>query len=121
MMTNANTKMKLGIVEYIDSAHYLPGHETCGIVHGHTYKTEIVIEGEKKETGMVMDFYEIKTTVREVLKEFDHRLLNDILEFPSAENMCEAIHARLSEALGYPVSVKVWEGEGKWCQISDFD
>lgn len=111
-------KMKLGIIDYIDSAHYLPGHETCGIVHGHTYKTEVVIEGEKKDTGMVMDFYEIKKVIKEVLKEYDHVLLNNILEFPSVENLCEHVHTKLSSRLDYPLSVKMWEGEGKWCEVS---
>lgn len=111
-------KMKLGIIDYIDSAHYLPGHETCGIVHGHTYKTEVVIEGEKKDTGMVMDFYEIKKVIKEVLKEYDHVLLNNILEFPSVENLCEHVHTKLSSRLDFPLSVKMWEGEGKWCEVS---
>ena len=103
-------KMKLGIIDHIDSAHYLPQHKTCGIVHGHTYKVEIVIEGEKSENGMVMDFYDIKRIVKEVLKEYDHRLLNDILEFPSVENLCEHMHRNLSSKLNFPLSVKVWEG-----------
>lgn len=111
-------KMRLGIVDYIDSAHYLPGHGKCGKVHGHTYKVEVVIEGEKTESGMVMDFYDIKKNVKEVLAEYDHVLLNDILEFPSVENMCEHVHARLSARLPYPVSLKIWEGQGKWCEIS---
>lgn len=111
-------KMKLGIIDYIDSAHYLPGHGKCGKVHGHTYKVEVVIEGEKTESGMVMDFYEIKKTVKEVLAEYDHVLLNEILEYPSVENMCEHVHARLSARLPYPVSLKIWEGQGKWCEIS---
>ena len=64
-------KMKLGIIDYIDSAHYLPGHGKCGKVHGHTYKVEIVIEGDKKESGMVMDFYDIKKIVKEVMAEYD--------------------------------------------------
>ncbi|NPE28555.1 6-carboxytetrahydropterin synthase QueD [Methanococcoides sp. SA1] len=115
------TKMRLGIIEYIDSAHYLPEHETCGIVHGHTYKIEIVLEGEKQENGMVMDFYIIKKIVKEILKTYDHKLLNDVLPFPSAENMCEHMHGQLFEKLGLPVSVKVCEGHGKWCELNGFD
>ena len=38
--------MKLGITEFIDCAHFLPGHPKCGQVHGHTYKVEVIIEGE---------------------------------------------------------------------------
>ena len=115
------TKMKLGIIEYIDSAHYLPDHETCGIMHGHTYKVEIIIEGEKKESGMVIDFYDLKVTIKDVLKEYDHKMLNDILPFPSVENLCEDIHAKLSARLEFPLSVRMWEGHGKWCEISSID
>jgi 6-pyruvoyltetrahydropterin/6-carboxytetrahydropterin synthase len=111
-------KMKLGIIDYIDSAHYLPGHGKCGKVHGHTYKVEIVIEGDKKESGMVMDFYDIKKIVKEVMAEYDHVMLNDILEYPSVENLCEHVHARLSARLSFPISLKIWEGQGKWCEIS---
>lgn len=114
-------KMRLGITDYIDSAHYLPGHETCGIVHGHTYKTEVVIEGEKKETGMVMDFYDIKKVIKEILREYDHVLLNNILEFPSVENLCEHVHSKISSRLEFPLSVKMWEGEGKWCEVSSIE
>ncbi len=114
-------KMRLGIIDHIDSTHYLPGHDSCGIVHGHTYKVEIVIEGEKKKTGMVMDFYDIKQKVKVILNQYDHVLLNDLLEYPSAENMCEQIHAKVSKELGYPLSVKVWEGHNKWCELSSIE
>ena len=40
--------MKLGITEYIDCAHYLPSHDKCGRLHGHTYTMDVIIEGEKK-------------------------------------------------------------------------
>ena len=113
--------MKLGITEYIDSAHFLPGHDICGITHGHTYKIEVVIEGTKNKNGMVMDFYNIKMIVKEVLKEYDHRLLNDIIENPSVENMCEQIHKKLSKQLKFPLTLKIWEGNGKWCEISDIE
>ena len=49
------TKMRLGVIDYIDSAHYLPGHGKCGRVHGHTYKIEVLVEGEVRENGMVID------------------------------------------------------------------
>ncbi|AEH61407.1 6-pyruvoyl tetrahydropterin synthase and hypothetical protein [Methanosalsum zhilinae DSM 4017] len=115
------SKMKLGIIEHIDSAHYLPAHDSCGIVHGHTYRVEVVIEGEKKESGMVMDFYDMKKKIKDILSTYDHVLLNDILDYPSAENICEHIHSKLSNELGYPLSVKVWEGHNKWCELSSIE
>ncbi len=108
--------MKLGVIDYIDCAHYLPGHVKCGSLHGHTYKIEVVIEGERK-SGMVMDFAEFKKAVREVLSSYDHRTLNDLLEYPSVENICESIKIRLSEHIRFPFTLRVWEGHGKWVEM----
>jgi 6-pyruvoyltetrahydropterin/6-carboxytetrahydropterin synthase len=109
--------MKLGVIEYIDSAHFIPGHETCGNMHGHTYKVEFLIEGEKKESGMVMDFYDMKSILRKVLSEYDHRCLNDIVEYPSVENICESVYNKLRDKIGMPFTLRIWEGRGKWCEI----
>jgi 6-pyruvoyltetrahydropterin/6-carboxytetrahydropterin synthase len=114
------TKMRLGVVDHIDCAHFLPGHGKCGRMHGHTYKIEVSIEGEVQENGMVIDFYDLKQGVKEILQEFDHRLLNDFLEFPSSEHLCQNLHAGLVKKLGFPLKVRVWEGEGKWCEMGDF-
>jgi 6-pyruvoyltetrahydropterin/6-carboxytetrahydropterin synthase len=112
--------MRLGVIEYIDSAHYLPGHETCGQMHGHTYKVELIIEGEKKESGMVMDFYDMKSMLKKVLSEYDHRCLNDLVPFPSVENICESAYNQLKKEIPYPFVLRMWEGQNKWCEIGDF-
>jgi 6-pyruvoyltetrahydropterin/6-carboxytetrahydropterin synthase len=109
--------MRLGITEFIDCAHYLPGHTKCGQLHGHTYRIEVMIEGEKSGGGMVLDFAELKATTRSVLAEFDHRNWNDVLEFPSVENICELIANRLRPRLGFPFTIRVWEGNGKWAEM----
>ena len=108
--------MKIGVIEYIDSAHYLPGHPKCGNLHGHTYRVEVIIEGEHKD-GMVMDFADLKKIVRATLEEFDHKLLNDILEFPSIENICLAIKQKLTLNLPFPFTLRVWEGHNKWAEL----
>jgi 6-pyruvoyltetrahydropterin/6-carboxytetrahydropterin synthase len=107
--------MKLGIIEHIDCAHFLPGHARCGTLHGHTYRVELVIEGENK-TGMILDFSDLRKTLRDALSAYDHRSLNDFLEYPSVENVCELIRGRLSQVISFPFVVKVWEGEGKWAE-----
>jgi 6-pyruvoyltetrahydropterin/6-carboxytetrahydropterin synthase len=109
--------MKLGVIDYIDSAHYIPGHDKCGSLHGHTYKVEVVIEGEKNKSGMIMDFSELKRTIREALALYDHRTLNEILEYPSVENLCEALKRSLSERLHFPFTLRIWEGHGKWVEL----
>ncbi len=108
--------MKLGVIEYIDSAHYLPGHQKCGTLHGHTYRVEMIVEGENK-TGMIIDFGDMKSLLREVLSLYDHRSFNDFLEYPSVENICEMIHQKLGGKVHLPFTLRVWEGKGKWAEM----
>jgi 6-pyruvoyltetrahydropterin/6-carboxytetrahydropterin synthase len=108
--------MKLGIIEHMDCAHFLPGHLKCGQVHGHTYRVELAIEGNNN-SGMIMDFADLKARLRETLALYDHKSLNDFLAYPSVENICELLKTRLDQILGFPYTIRVWEGEGKWAEI----
>ena len=108
--------MKVGIIEHIDCAHFLPGHPKCGSLHGHTYKIELVVEG-KVENGMVIDFADLKTAARRVLSEYDHKSWNDVLPYPSVENICDLLNARLRERIAFPYTIRVWEGDGKWAEL----
>ena len=108
--------MKLGVTEYVDCAHFLPGHPKCGVLHGHTYRVEISVEGKPKD-GLIIDFADLKQTLREVLSDYDHRSWNDFLAYPSVENICELLSAKLGERLSLPHTLRVWEGHGKWAEI----
>lgn len=108
--------MKLGITEYVDCAHFLPGHPKCGRLHGHTYKVEVVIEGES-QGGMLVDFNDLKAQTRAVLQQYDHRNWNDVLAFPSVENICELLARQLRERLRFPLTIRVFEGHGKWAEM----
>jgi 6-pyruvoyltetrahydropterin/6-carboxytetrahydropterin synthase len=108
--------MRLGITEFIDCAHFLPGHPKCGQVHGHTYKVEVIIEGQASG-GMVVDFADLKARTRAVLQDYDHHHWNDFLEFPSVENICELLSRRLRETIPFPLLIRVWEGSGKWAEM----
>jgi 6-pyruvoyltetrahydropterin/6-carboxytetrahydropterin synthase len=109
--------MRLGISDYIDSAHFLPGHEKCGRLHGHTYKIDISIEGDHKQ-GMIVDFADLKKDSRAVLQQYDHGNWNDFLEYPSVENICDLLARRLKERLSFAFVLRVWEGHGKWAETS---
>ena len=83
------------------AAHHLPRHPgKCHNMHGHTYRLEVRCEGPvDPESGMVVDFADLKAVVHElVLDRLDHRLLNDVLENPTAENVAAWIWDRLSAA-----------------------
>ena len=112
--------MKLGVSENMDCAHFLPGHPKCGTIHGHTYKIELIIEGNNT-SGMIMDFADLKQCLRETLDQYDHKSLNDYLSYPSVENICEMLKGRLEERLPFPFTLRVWEGEGKWAELMTND
>lgn len=108
--------MKIGITEYFDSMHYLPGHPKCGKPHGHTYRVDIAVEGVVKD-GMVMDFDILKTAARDILKTFDHCPLNDLVPYPSCENLCAELLKRFREQIPQIISLRLWEGRAKWAEL----
>lgn len=112
-----STPMKVCVIDHFDSMHLLPGHPKCGVPHGHTYRLEVVAEGPVVN-GMVIDFADLKGGMREILKAFDHTDLNRLLEMPSCENICLEILRRLKERLSHRLTVRVWEGDGKWAECS---
>ena len=85
--------MRLGVTDYIDCAHLLPGHPKCGQLHGHTYRVEVMVEGEMKD-GMVLDFADLKAQIRAVLARYDHRHWNDFMDYPTVENICDRLATR---------------------------
>jgi len=107
--------MRLGVTETIDCAHMLPGHPKCGQLHGHTYTVEVVVEGETRD-GMVLDFADLRSRIRQVLAPYDHRNWNDVLDNPTVENICERVAGQLSETLGFAFTLRIYEGQGKWAE-----
>ena len=92
----------------------------CENVHGHNFKVQVVIEGERlDQTGLLVDFIDVKDLMRAVIARLDHQFLNEIPPFdvrnPSAENIAEYFHEELSIGLAttpVPIrirEVKVWE------------
>lgn len=117
--------MRLGISTDFSAAHTLPRHPgKCKDLHGHTYKVEVVMEGEKKDDiECVADFSEVKSLVEDVLGLVDHKLLNEIISYPTSENIAlflkDALEKRLKGSnLGVSLhSIKIWEGKDKWVMV----
>lgn len=58
------------------AAHMIPEHESCGVIHGHSYIVDVVVEGERSgEFGFVVDFKKVKDIIRGLCKKMDHRVL----------------------------------------------
>ena len=76
-----------------EAAQTLPnapeGHK-CRLMHGHSFKLEISVEGEVDEhVGWVYDHAQISNAMRPLLELLDHSYLNEIegLENPTIEFM----------------------------------
>jgi len=102
-----------------EAAHFLPGHPKCGVMHGHHFKVALAVEGQvNPATGMVIDFTNLKKWLQEnVIEQFDHTLLNDKIENPTAENIVEYIREKYGKT-GFQVSadvklayIRIWETE----------
>ena len=94
----------------------------CENVHGHNYRVQITVEGEKlNRIGLLVDFVELKKAVREVADRLDHQFINDLEPFtvinPSAENMAKYFYDEVSRRLDFQNTeapsrvsqIKVWE------------
>lgn len=112
---------ELTVVEEFSAAHSLPASGgRCANLHGHNWKVEIrVWADELDETGMAMDFHDLRKATRQVLEELDHTHLNDHPAFqqeaPTAENLARHIFESLAGLLPPPRvrlgCVRVWESE----------
>jgi 6-pyruvoyltetrahydropterin/6-carboxytetrahydropterin synthase len=108
--------MRVGRQFHFDSSHVLPGHPKCGVLHGHTYRVEVVVEGDEA-ADMVVDFDALRACVDSVLAELDHAHLNEIVAMPTVENLVRWLRDRLQPSLPQLALLRVWEGEGKWAEL----
>ena len=108
-------KMELRKNFQFEAAHLLPhlpeGHK-CRRLHGHSFKTEIVVVGPcDPKLGWVMDYADISDAFRPLWDQLDHRYLNEVegLENPTSEKVAEWIWTRLKPRLPALTEVVVAE------------
>lgn len=94
----------------------LPYDSPCERLHGHNYKLRVTLMGGLNESGMIMDFKELKSIVNEeVISRLDHQ---DLTEFfvinnrtvnATAEIMSKWIYERLERRIDEIHRVQLWE------------
>ena len=109
-----------------DATHFLPGYPgKCANVHGHHWVVELNVVGEVfSETGMVIDFTGLSNFLNEkVVDRFDHTLINDVIENPTAENIAGRVKLSwdlwrdencLVVELGF---IRVWETPDSYAEL----
>ena len=88
---------------FFEAAHHLPnagdGHP-CRGPHGHSYRVEVVVEGPvDPKPGWVCDYGQISAAAEPIVRELDHRYLNEIIENPTSEMLCGWLWERLKPGL----------------------
>jgi 6-pyruvoyltetrahydropterin/6-carboxytetrahydropterin synthase len=82
------------------AAHFLKDyHGKCENLHGHNYKVYAHVRGsDLDDGGMLLDFSELKKSLRRVCDALDHTNLNDEKFFeqnPSAEKIAFFIYQKI--------------------------
>ncbi|MDL2306488.1 6-carboxytetrahydropterin synthase QueD [Desulfovibrio sp. OttesenSCG-928-C06] len=98
----ASPLWRLAVRSDFSAGHALRHYEgKCESPHGHNFAVEVVVEGEKlsEDTELLMDFKEIKTMLKAVLEQLDHKDLNLTPMFseknPSSENIAAWIYKQM--------------------------
>ncbi len=114
-------RMTIGREVRFSAAHHLPhvpADHKCHRMHGHSYLVRVEVVGEVREPeGWVIDFGVLdEQLVEHVRSRLDHRLLNDTIPNPTAENLAQwcvrALAPHLAAHRLALVSVEVREGDG---------
>jgi 6-pyruvoyltetrahydropterin/6-carboxytetrahydropterin synthase len=85
-----------------------PGHQ-CARMHGHNIIVAVTLSSDRlDDVGFVKDYGDLKPLGHWLDAQFDHRHLNDAVDFnPTAELMAQHIY-EWCEAQGWPVSRVGW-------------
>ncbi len=113
---------EISVEDTFAAGHYLRNYRgKCENPHGHNYKVRVTLAGEQLDkAGLLLDFKDLKETIRQVIERLDHQMINDLEPFttvnPSAENIAryfyEHTNSHLRTATNGRVRVKdvtVWE------------
>jgi 6-pyruvoyltetrahydropterin/6-carboxytetrahydropterin synthase len=109
---------EVSVEETFAAGHSLRNYRgKCENVHGHNYRVQITMEGEElNQIGLLVDFADVKRSIRDIVARLDHQFINDIPPFdavnPSAENLARYFYDEVSGGLppGPRIrEVKIWE------------
>ena len=126
--------------------HVLPNHKgKCRNPHGHNCRLEVTVEGDvSNETGMIIDFGDLKLVVKGVVDEYNHAWIfgtegpQELLELfvklgwrhvilnaraATAEELCYTLIEQIAIALndnnydGLRVSLRLYETPDSWVEV----
>jgi 6-pyruvoyltetrahydropterin/6-carboxytetrahydropterin synthase len=117
MKTSVTKIVKFEMAHQLDQCY----SEECKQIHGHSYKLEVTFEGEiQYETGMVLDFKQIKEILHPIIAQYDHKFLTkeSYGKNPTAENMAMDIFHDISRSTLLIKKVRLWETNTGYAEVS---
>lgn len=105
------------------------GHCYNPPAHGHNYLLEVTVAGEiDPKTGMVVNLFDLKRVLLDMIEEFDHKNLNlDMPYFkdriPTSENFAHVLWAKLAvqQDIGTLHTLRLCEDEDLYAQVTAAD
>ena len=105
--------------------HFAAAHQLkmvaskCENLHGHNWKVEVCVVGDRlDDAGILMDFGVLKKQIADIIKELDHKFLNEMPYFnsnPSSERIAvyiaEGLQNRFQEERVRVSRVSAWESD----------
>ena len=107
--------VRLSKTFHFEAAHDLPTFppdHKCRRLHGHSFRFDVVVEGEVETSkGYLIDYGDIKRAAEPLVKRLDHYYLNKIegLENPTSEVLAKWLWDRLKPTLPLLVEINVHE------------
>ncbi|MGQ0812167.1 MAG: 6-carboxytetrahydropterin synthase [Nitrospiraceae bacterium] len=94
--------------------------------HGHNYMLEVTVSGEvDRQTGMVVNLFDLKRVLLDVIEEFDHKHFNlDMSYFkeqiPTSENIARLLWTKLEtqKDVGTLHAIRLYEDEDLYADIT---
>jgi 6-pyruvoyltetrahydropterin/6-carboxytetrahydropterin synthase len=101
LTTQSDFKVRVDGVQFA-AAHFATFEGECEPLHGHNYEVAAELQGTLAADSWVIDFRDLKTMLRKLCDELDHRFLlqrrSDILEIDSNDT---AWKVRTPARIGY--------------------
>lgn len=97
------------------SAHSLKGYQgNCSFVHGHNWTVIAYVQVERLDAvGIALDFRKLKTELNDLLQTFDHKNLNELPEFQTANPTSELLAKIIFERL----AAKINDGDARVSKV----
>ena len=116
--------VRLSKTFHFEAAHDLPtfpADHKCRRLHGHSFRFDVVVEGEVDPAkGYLIDYGDIKKAAEPIVRQLDHYYLNEIegLSNPTAENLARWIWEQLKPVLPLLSSIIVHETCTSGCEYN---